>query len=264
LDYRTIHRYPTASDQGVASAIALFQDVRAAIPGKALVLGEFGFANSAVSEDRSAQLEAQVVQGVRDAGGAGALKWMLNDFPLGANARENSLGMFRGDGTAKPVVASFRDLAVLAPSLPPTVAGPADYDIPDGHFFTQGTGRPADQDPSGFSVTNADGLRFWDAWQRMGTDSLGYPVSQRFTWNGTVTQVFEQGLLQGVPGGVGFVAMKSDARSASGFPMSAFVPEPPALAEVPLPAEPTATAILAPVTPAAPPTAAPVTPVVPP
>ena len=43
-----------------------------------------------------------MVRGIRDRGGAGALKWMLNDFPNGANPRENSFGMFRADGSPKP------------------------------------------------------------------------------------------------------------------------------------------------------------------
>jgi len=115
LDYRTLHRYPpTASSAGVRSALALWDDVRTALPNRPLVLGEFGFANDAVDEATAASLEAEFVQGIRDRGGAGALKWMLNDFPSGANPRENSFGMFRGDGAAKPVVGSFQALGALA------------------------------------------------------------------------------------------------------------------------------------------------------
>ena len=77
------------------------------------MLGEFGFANDTVDEGVGAALEAEFVKGIRDRGGAGALKWMLNDFPSGANPRENSFGMFRGDGGAKPVVAAFQALGAL-------------------------------------------------------------------------------------------------------------------------------------------------------
>ena len=67
LDYRTLHRYPAASSAGVEAAIHLFRDVRRAVPGKALVLGEFGFSNADAPEDRSADLEAELVRGVRTA-----------------------------------------------------------------------------------------------------------------------------------------------------------------------------------------------------
>ena len=124
LDYRTLHRYPAASNAGVRSAAALFSDVRAALPGKPLVLGEFGFSNATVAEDQSAQLELELVRAVAAANGAGAIKWMLNDFPQGYNERENTLGMYRGDGTPKPVVAAFRELAGLAPLPGPSLAHP--------------------------------------------------------------------------------------------------------------------------------------------
>lgn len=114
LDYRTYHRYPpTATASGVRAALALWDDIQGAVPDRPLVLGEFGFANDTVDEAAGAALEAEFVRGVRDRGGAGALKWMLNDFPGGANPRENSFGMFRGDGTAKPVVAQFQALGAL-------------------------------------------------------------------------------------------------------------------------------------------------------
>ncbi len=200
LDYRTLHRYPTASSAGIRAAAALFQDVRAALPGKPLVLGEFGFANASVAEDRSAQLEAEVVRAIVQANGAGALKWMLNDFPLGHNERENTLGMFRGDGTPKPVVAAFRELAGLVPSTRPAPLRPPDYPIADGHFFTQGSGRPPERDGSGFAVTNGDGIPFWDTMQQLGLENVGYPISSRFLWDGTPTQVFQKVVLQGRPG----------------------------------------------------------------
>ena len=204
LDYRTLHRYPSPSPAGLRSALALFQDVQRAVPGKPLVLGEFGFATSELSEEETAALETEFVRGVQAVGGAGALKWMLNDFPLGANARENSLGMFRADGTPKPVVAAYRALGALTPSTTPAQPRPADYAIPEGHFFTQTSGRPASRDPSGFHVSNAEGLPFWETWQRLGISGAGYPLSRRFLWQGFPTQVFQKVVLQWQPG-VGMV-----------------------------------------------------------
>jgi len=199
LDYRTIHRYPAASSAGIQAALQLFRDLRGAIPGKALVLGEFGFSNADVPEDRSAALEAELVRGVCESGGAGAVKWMLNDFPQGFNARENELGMFRGDGSAKPVVGSLRELGSLTPLSQPTVSRSVDYDIAQGHFFTQTSGRPSLRDASGYSVADADGMLFWDTWKWWGLDSLGYPLSARFNWKGFPTQVFQKAVLQWRP-----------------------------------------------------------------
>jgi hypothetical protein len=116
LDYRTYHRYPTASPAGIKAALALWDDVRAAVPGRPLVLGETGVSNDGTDEATSASLELDLLRGIREHGGAGALKWMLNDVPNGANPRENSFGMFRGDGSAKPVVAGLQAYAKTAPT----------------------------------------------------------------------------------------------------------------------------------------------------
>jgi len=115
LDYRTLHHYPAASLEGVRASGVLFEDVRAAIPGKPLVLGEFGFSTAALDEQEAAALEVGTVHAVRESRGAGALKWMLNDVPNGHDPHENALGLYRADGSAKPVVAAFRALGALHP-----------------------------------------------------------------------------------------------------------------------------------------------------
>jgi len=116
LDYRTYHRYPSASAAGVKAALNLWDDVRAAVPGRPIVLGELGIPNDATDEATSAALELELMRGLRDRGGAGAFKWMLNDFPNGANPRENSFGMFRADGSAKPIAAGLRAYAQRTPA----------------------------------------------------------------------------------------------------------------------------------------------------
>src|SRR5262249_17882938 len=90
-------------------------DVRTAVPGRPIVLGEWGVSNDATDEATSAGLELALVRGILDRGGAGGLKWMLNDVPDGANPRENNFGMFRADGSAKPVVDALRAFAQSAP-----------------------------------------------------------------------------------------------------------------------------------------------------
>jgi cellulase (glycosyl hydrolase family 5) len=74
----------------------------------------------------------------------------------------------------------------------------ADYDVPGGHFFTQTNGRT--DSPSGFAVTDADGVPFWTAFQTLGgTDVLGYPVTRRFELDGFVVQGFQKSVLQWRP-----------------------------------------------------------------
>ncbi len=201
LDYRTLHRYPTASAAGIADAMKLFDAVKATLPKKPLVLGEFGFSNATLSSQQSATLEAQMVIAVRDHGGAGALKWMLNDFPQGFNARENNFGMYQGDGTAKPIVATFRALGGLQPAITALPSRPADYPVREGHFFSQASGMAPGRDGSGFAVTNADGIPFWDTFQRLGgVPALGYPASRRFVQDGFVVQATQKAILQWQPG----------------------------------------------------------------
>jgi hypothetical protein len=116
LDYRTFHRYPGATSAAIRSTLDLFDDIRNASPAQPLVLGEFGYSNASVDEDASAALEQEVVQGVRDRGGAGAIKWMLNDIAFGSSDTENAYGIYRRDGTAKPVVAAFQSLGTIRPA----------------------------------------------------------------------------------------------------------------------------------------------------
>lgn len=80
----------------------------------------------------------------------------------------------------------------------PAAARGADYDIRDGHFFTQTNGRSSSA--GGFSVTNADEIRFWDAFQSLGgIDILGYPVTRRFQLDGFIVQAFQKAVLQWRP-----------------------------------------------------------------
>jgi spore germination protein YaaH len=87
-------------------------------------------------------------------------------------------------------------------------AGVADWPVPGGQFFTQTSGRPDASPPKGYSVTDANGVRFWTEFQRLGgVQGVGYPASQRFQWDGFATQVMQKAVFQWRPevGGVYFV-----------------------------------------------------------
>jgi hypothetical protein len=72
-----------------------------------------------------------------------------------------------------------------------------DWSMPSGHFFTQTNGQPPLSSATGFAVTNAGGLAFWDEFQRIGgVESVGYPLSNRFTWRGFTVQVFQKLVFQ--------------------------------------------------------------------
>lgn len=74
----------------------------------------------------------------------------------------------------------------------------ADYDVSDGHFFTETNAHKGSL--SGFSVTNADGVPFWTAFQSLGgVEVLGYPVTRRFELDGFVVQAFQKSVLQWHP-----------------------------------------------------------------
>ena len=88
----------------------------------------------------------------------------------------------------------------------------------DGRFFR------APQEPHtkwkrmcdvGFAVTNTGGIPFWDTWQRLGLENVGYPISHRYIWRGFVTQAFQKAIMQWQPGkGVFFVNIFDEMHDA--------------------------------------------------
>ena len=105
------------------------------------------------------------------------------------------LGKLTGSGDTQKLSlqAGAREINVSAPP-----ARGADFAIPGGRFFTQTNGRQGA--PAGFSVTDADGIPFWTAFQSLGgVDVLGYPVSRRFQMDGFTVQAFQKAVLQWRP-----------------------------------------------------------------
>ena len=83
----------------------------------------------------------------------------------------------------------------------PSQRGPraADYDIANGHFFSQTNGRDK-ASPAGFAVTDADGVPLWTGFKALGgVDVLGYPVTRRFQMDGFTVQAFQKAVLQWRP-----------------------------------------------------------------
>jgi hypothetical protein len=89
-----------------------------------------------------------------------------------------------------PVATWPAAVATYGPSLPAASSG--DYPIANGHAFTQ-TGGP-------FAVVDDSGVPIWSEFQRLGgVDALGYPLADRFEWDGFVVQVFQRAIVQWRP-----------------------------------------------------------------
>ena len=76
---------------------------------------------------------------------------------------------------------------------------PADYDLPNGHFYTEANGGASDP-TLGYSVTDEAGIAMWSESQRLGgVGQLGYPVSRRFQLGPFIAQAFQKAILQWQP-----------------------------------------------------------------
>ena len=106
------------------------------------------------------------------------------------------------------------EIRLLHHSTDPS-APPKNWPLANGHFFKEGSGDLYRGCDSGFSVTNAGGFALWDTWQRLGLESVGYPISHRFMWRGFVTQAFQKAIVQLRPGrGVVFVNIFDELHEA--------------------------------------------------
>lgn len=100
-------------------------------------------------------------------------------------------------------------IVYLASALGPAQAAPAqrvvgqapqqDYDIPNGHFYTQANGMGGGG-AYGYRITDDGGIAFWTEFKRLGgVDVLGYPASTRFTLDGFTVQATQRVILQWRP-----------------------------------------------------------------
>lgn len=107
LDFVSWHRYPPPGLLGQADQRIALHALRALFPDRPIVLGEFGHRSTDIGEARAAVEETATVLQLAADGFAGGLKWMLTDTRDGTD----SMGLFRMDGSAKPVVAALRSVA---------------------------------------------------------------------------------------------------------------------------------------------------------
>ncbi len=106
------------------------------------------------------------------------------------------------------------EIRLLHHSTDPS-APPKNWPLANGRFFKETSGDLYRGCDSGFAVTNAGGFALWDTWQRLGLESVGYPISHRFMWRGFVTQAFQKAIVQLRPGrGVVFVNIFDELHEA--------------------------------------------------
>ena len=74
------------------------------------------------------------------------------------------------------ITADIRLLHYSVEGTPPTSVA-----LADGYFFKETSGELYRGCDSGFAVTNAGGIALWDTWQRLGLESVGFPISHRFS-----------------------------------------------------------------------------------
>jgi len=74
-----------------------------------------------------------------------------------------------------------------------------DFALPTGHFYTEANGQGGNGG-NGFAITDDGGVPFWSEFQRLGgVNSLGYPVSGRFMWDGFLDQATQRVVMQWRP-----------------------------------------------------------------
>jgi hypothetical protein len=101
------------------------------------------------------------------------------------------------------LVATLAILTSILLSVLPSIATAGqgdDFAVDGGHFFTQTNGSALGTRSGGYAVSDGDGIPFWTFFaEHGGTDLLGYPVSQRFVWDGNVCQAMQKAVLQWNP-----------------------------------------------------------------
>lgn len=111
LSFQSVHRYPGKSTKELRLFFNLLQNLRATFPAQPLVLEEFGYSNDVNSPAVSAIYETALFLNLWKERLAGGVKWMLNDLDSGWDARQVNYGMFKADGSPKPIVVALRSLS---------------------------------------------------------------------------------------------------------------------------------------------------------
>ena len=110
LDVISLHRYVPPGPDGLADQRRQLLALRGLYANKPVLLGEFGHRATEIGEDVAAGEETATWMQLLEDGFAGGLKWQLNDTRDGTD----TMGMFRMDGSPRPIVSAALQIAQLA------------------------------------------------------------------------------------------------------------------------------------------------------
>ena len=150
LEFQSVHRFTSHGYAGLNATFLVLNNLQRTFSGEPVMLEEFGYPGQVWSGGSlqgfdpriTSNLEAAIWTYLYSKGFAGGCKWMLNNFPQGANPAENSYGLFDNNGQPKITAYSLRQVAGLfSGSQPGTISAvqPDDnyavnfaYTSPDG------------------------------------------------------------------------------------------------------------------------------------
>jgi outer membrane protein assembly factor BamB len=102
-------------------------------------------------------------------------------------------------GADRVLSCSVPHAGLFATLVVPTAIAPLDAPLAHGWFYRQANGFSG-AGPDGFRVVDDDQARLWSEFQRLGgLGTLGYPISERFEYQGFLTQAFQKLVLQWRP-----------------------------------------------------------------
>ena len=114
LDVISVHRYVPPGPDGLADQRRQLTTLRAMYSDKPVLLGEFGHRATEIGEEIAAVEETATWMQLLTDGFAGGLKWQLNDTRDGTD----TMGMFRMDGSPRPIVSAALQIAQIANATP--------------------------------------------------------------------------------------------------------------------------------------------------
>lgn len=114
LGFMSIHRFPNVGVKPLLVVFDLLDDLRRIFPNKPVVFEEFGYSNASLDAALTAKYETAMVLQLMSQGMAGGAKWSLYDVAEGFNATQMNYGLYRTDGSAKPVVQALRAIGEYA------------------------------------------------------------------------------------------------------------------------------------------------------
>ncbi len=126
---------------------------------------------------------------------------MKRSNQVGSTAQQSSIAVHSSSVLSgltrrySAIIACIVLLGLIAPASALADA-PDDFGISGGHFYTQSNGFPSRTSLRGYAITDDDGIPFWTQFRKFGgVGVLGYPISQRFSYQGKVVQLTQRAAL---------------------------------------------------------------------